>query len=93
MTLVISRCSRDAVVARLTKRARKDLDRLPTRLSAKARALIRRLDEQPTLGKKLMGPLQGKRSAYLGRSHRIIYTVVEGYIVVLTIRARKDAYR
>ena len=80
-------------MARLTKRARKDLDRLPTRLSTNARALIRRLDDEPNIGKKLLGPLQGKRSAYLGRSYRVIYTAIEGEIVVLTIRARKDAYR
>lgn len=55
--------------------------------------MIKRLDEQPSLGKKLLGPLQGKRSARLGRTHRIIYTLVQGDIVVLTITARKDAYR
>ena len=80
-------------MARLTRRARKDLDRLPARLLPKAHTVIRRLDDEPTLGKKLLGPLQGKRSVYLGRSHRIIYTMVKGKIVVLTIRARKDAYR
>ena len=77
----------------LTRRARKDLDSLPPALSDRARELIRRLDDEPHLGKKLMGPLQGKRSARLGRSHRIIYTENEGRIVVLTIAARKDAYR
>lgn len=40
-----------------------------------------------------MGPLQGKRSARLGRSHRIIYTESDDGIVVLTVVARKDAYR
>ena len=40
-----------------------------------------------------MDPLRGKRSARLGRSHRIIYTESEGGIVVLTIAARNDAYR
>ena len=78
---------------RLTNRARKDLAKLPPSLSAKARETIKRLDEQPTLGKKLLGPLQGKRSARLGRSHRIIYTLVEGQTVVLTIAPRRDAYR
>ena len=77
----------------LTRRARKDLDGLPAALSNRARELIRRLDDEPHLGKKLMGPLQGKRSARLGRSHCIIYTESEGGIVILTITARKDAYR
>ena len=76
----------------LTRRARKDLDGLPPALSTRARELVRRLDD-PHLGKKLMGPLQGRRSARLGRSHRIIYTETEDGIVVLTIVARKDAYR
>ena len=77
----------------LTKRAKKDLDRLPQRLSAKAREIIKRLDDQPGLGRKLLGSLQGKRSARLGRSHRIIYTAATGDIVVLTIAPRRDAYR
>ena len=78
---------------KLTPRAKKQLDNLPAQLGAKARELIRRLDDEPTLGKKLVGRLQGKRSARLGRSHRIIYTVTEGYVIVLTIRPRKDVYR
>ena len=78
---------------RLTRRARKDLDRLPAALATKAYETIRRLDDEPALGKKLLGPLQGKRSTRLGRSHRIIYTTSEDGVVVLTIVARKDAYR
>lgn len=77
----------------LARRARKDLDGLPPALSDRARRLIRRLDDEPHLGKKLMGPLQGRRSARLGRSHRIIHTETEDGIVVLTVVARKDAYR
>ena len=61
--------------------------------AAKAREIIRRLDDEPQLGKKLVGPLKGKRSARLGRSHRIIYTTTDGNLVVLTISHRRDAYR
>ena len=78
---------------RLTRRARKDLDRLPSALATKAYEIITRLDDEPALGKKLLGPLQGKRSVRLGRSYRIIYTTSEQGLVVLTIVARKDAYR
>jgi len=78
---------------KLTRRATKDLDALPPAIAAKAKAILRRLDDEPTLGKKLLGPLEGKRSARLGRSYRIIYTASEGDIVVLTVVARKDAYR
>lgn len=80
-------------MAKLTRRAKKDLDDLPAQLADKAKAVIRRLDSEPALGKKLLGPLAGKRSARLGRSHRIIYEASEGAIVVLTIADRKDAYR
>ena len=78
---------------RLTNRARKDFHKLPPVLTDKAREILKRLDNQPHLGKKLLGPLQGKRSARLGRSHRIIYTIVDGEVIVLTITPRKDAYR
>ena len=80
-------------MAKLTKRARKDLDALPASLSNKAKAIIRRLDDEPALGKKLLGQLQGKRSTRLGRSHRIIYSADSGTIIVLTIADRKDVYR
>ena len=78
---------------KLTKRAQKDLDALPQALASKAREIILRLDKQPALGKKLMSPLEGKRSVRLGRSHRMIYQLVEGDVVLLTIAARKDVYR
>lgn len=80
-------------MAKLARRAKKDLDALPEAMAAKAKEIIRRLDQEPNLGKKLHGPLQGKRSARLGRSHRIIYTATEGQIIVLTISHRRDAYR
>ena len=77
----------------LTKRAQKDLDALPGVIADKARQIILRLDKEPELGKKLMGQLEGKRSVRLGRSHRMIYQLVDGDVVLLTITARKDAYR
>ncbi len=78
---------------KLTPRAKKQLDKLPAPLSAKGRELIRRLDDEPRLGKKLLGPLKGKRSARLGRSHRIIYEATGSYVVVLTVGPRRDVYR
>jgi len=77
----------------LARRAEKDLNALPEALAVKAKEIIRRLDQEPRLGKKLSGPLQGKRSTRLGRSHRIIYTASEGQVIVLTISHRRDAYR
>ena len=80
-------------MVKLARRAKKDLDDLPTALATRAREIIRRLDSELHLGKKLAGPLQGKRSARLGRSHRITYTASDGQIIVLTISHRRDAYR
>lgn len=78
---------------KLTSRAQKDLTALPPPLQEKALEIINRLDDEPALGKKLAGSLKGKRSARLGRSHRILYRVEPGSIIILTVRARKDAYR
>ncbi len=80
-------------MARLARHAKKDLDALPAAPATRARAIIERLDSEPHLGRKLAGALQGKRSARLGRSHRMIYTASDGGIVVLTISHRRDAYR
>lgn len=79
-------------LANLSRRAEKDLAELPDALREKARNIIDRLDTEPALGKKLLGALAGKRSARLGRTHRIIY-VTEPTIMVLTISMRRDAYR
>ncbi len=76
----------------LTRRAEKDLDQLPEALQEKARILIQRLETEPALGKKLLGPLAGKRSIWLGRTHRIIYSD-KPQIVVLAVPMRRDAYR
>jgi len=78
-------------VDNLSKRAERDLASLPEALQEKARALIARLENEPSLGKKLLGPLAGKRSLWLGRSHRIIYTTDP--IFIIAIPPRRDAYR
>ncbi len=63
-------------------------------MKARARDLINRLDAEHGLGKKLVGPLQGIRSARLGRSHRILYKINDdGTAHVLIIAQRRDAYR
>lgn len=79
-------------MARLTKNAARALADLPASLQTKANNVIALLDSEPALGKKLLGALSGKRSARLGRTHRIIY-VTEPEIVVIAITLRRDAYR
>jgi len=77
-----------------SKRAEKDVETLPPAMREKAEALVARLDAEPGLGKKLLGPLKGIRSARLGRSHRVLYEVNDdGTAHVLTIAPRRDAYR
>lgn len=78
---------------RLSKRAEKDLAALPAALAERATQLIARLDAEPALGRKLLGQLQGLRSARLGRTHRILYRVGPGGPEVVTISLRRDAYR
>jgi mRNA-degrading endonuclease RelE of RelBE toxin-antitoxin system len=76
-----------------TRRAEKDVAELPDAMQDKARSLASRLDEEPALGKKLKGKLEGVRSARLGRSHRMLYRIVDDRVVVLTVSPRRDAYR
>ncbi|RNL79162.1 type II toxin-antitoxin system RelE family toxin [Nocardioides marmorisolisilvae] len=76
----------------LSKRAIRDLDAMTPALRDKAEALIARLEAEPALGKKLKGKLEGKRSIWLGRTHRIIYET-DPLVFVLTIPQRRDAYR
>jgi mRNA-degrading endonuclease RelE of RelBE toxin-antitoxin system len=78
-------------MAQLSRTAHKDLLALSPALQEKARALIVRLDEEPGLGKKLLGKLAGLRSVYLGRTHRIIYKTDP--VIVVAIPNRRDAYR
>ena len=72
-------------MADLTRRAEKDLDELRIWDAGARPTTLGRLDSEPSLGKKLLGKLKGRRSARLGRSHRIIYRVDDDGVVVLTI--------
>lgn len=75
-----------------TKRCVADLEKLPDVLRDKAETLIERLQNEPGLGKKLKGKLEGRRSLRLGRTHRIIYRT-EPSLIVLTVLPRKDSYK
>ena len=77
----------------LSKRAARDLERLPEALQSKAREVLKSIDEEPYKSTKLLGKLNGKWSTRLGRSHRIIYRIENGKVVVVTIGARRDVYR
>jgi antitoxin YefM len=66
---------RRQVEVALTERAQKDLAELSQDLQDKAHSLIRRLNSEPALGKKLFGKLDAKRSVYVGHARRIVYTL------------------
>jgi mRNA-degrading endonuclease RelE of RelBE toxin-antitoxin system len=77
-----------------SKRAGKDLEALPLAMQDRARSVIDKLDAERHLGKKLLGPLRGVRSARVGRSHRVLFEInLDGTAHILTITPRKDAYR
>lgn len=78
---------------KLSKRTTQDLETLPEPLRLRAEAIIARLDAEPALGKKLQGALRDLRSARLGRSHRILYRVLDDGVFVVTVSPRKDAYK
>lgn len=80
-------------MSELSRRAKKDLDQLPGSMRDKASGIIDRLDEEPALGKKLRGKLDGLRSTPLGRTHRIIYRISDSGPEVVTVVKRSDAYR
>jgi plasmid stabilization system protein ParE len=77
----------------LSRRAQKDFEGLPDSVARKAQTLLDKLDAEPATGTKLHGRLAGLRSAWLGRSHRVIYTHDGDQAQILTICPRKDAYR
>lgn len=79
----------------LTKRAVQDLDRLRRAqpvLFEKVTAKVRALGKKPDAGKPLVGPLKGIRSLRIG-DYRILYEVVRGSVVVLTINHRREVYK
>ena len=77
-----------------SKRAQRDLQGLPAPMQKRVEDLAQRLDTEHGLGKKLLGPLKGIRSARLGRSHRLLYEITDaGGAHILTISLRRDAYR
>ena len=83
----------EILMVRWARSAEKDLDRLPVKARDRARRILDDVDQSTLKGKKLKGPLEGKYSVRLGRTHRIIYMFVESDVVVLTIGPRKDVYR
>lgn len=78
---------------RLTRRAKDDLQALPERVRDAVLETLTMLEVEPeSIGKRLVGRLEGLWSARVG-SYRILYTIESSGVVVRAIRHRAIAYR
>jgi len=74
---------------RITKQAKKDIDKLTPKLKQKLRdVLIEIIAENPFEGKKLLGDLEGSYSYRLSYKDRIVYSIDEKKKIVYIERAR-----
>ncbi len=73
---------------RITKQAKKDIDKLTPKLKQKLRdVLIEIIAENPYEGKKLLGDLEGSYSYRLTYKDRIVYSIDEKKRIVYIERA------
>lgn len=74
---------------RITRQAKKDIDRFTPKLKQKLRdVLIEIIAENPYEGKKLLGDLQGSYSYRLTYKDRIVYSIDEKKKIAYLERAR-----
>ena len=74
---------------RLTKQARKDIDKLPPKLRKKLRDILSEvLAIDPYEGKRLLGDLAGSYSYRLTYQDRIVYSLDEKHRTIYIERAR-----
>jgi len=74
---------------RFTKQARKDVDKLPPQLKQKLRdILVEVLADDPYVGKRLLGDLEGSYSYRLTYRDRIVYSIDEKRRILYVERAR-----
>lgn len=78
--------------SRLTRRARKDLERLPQTVREAVLETLTMIGIEPERGgRKLVGRLEGLWSARVGH-YRVLYTIGAGTVIVRAIRHRAVAY-
>jgi mRNA-degrading endonuclease RelE of RelBE toxin-antitoxin system len=78
---------------RLTRRARNDLEALPETIRDAVLETLSLIGAEPErAGKKLVGRLEGLRSARVG-NYRVLYTIEAGTVIVRAIGHRAVAYR
>lgn len=78
---------------RLTRRAKEDLQALPEAVRKAVLETLARIEVEPeSVGKRLLGRLEGFWSARVGNYH-VLYTVESSGVVVRAIRHRAVVYR
>ena len=78
---------------RLTRRAKEDLRALPVTVREAVLETIALIAVEPeSVGKKLVGRLEGLWSARVG-NYRVLYTIEASGVIVRAIRHRAVAYR
>ena len=82
----------DPKSVRLSRRAEKALEAIEARYKDHLKEAVHDLSENPLLGKKLKGELEGLRSYRVGR-FRIVYRFTRDQLEVVFIDDRKDVYR
>ena len=74
---------------RITRRAEKDIEKLPPKLRNKLYDILTEvLRENPFVGKKLMGDLEGSYSFRLTYQDRIVYSIDTKKKIIYLERAR-----
>ena len=74
---------------RLTKEARKDVQKLSPRMKKKLKDILKnKIALEPYTGKKLVGQLKGFHSIRLNYQDRIVYSVNEENRIIYIHRAR-----
>ena len=73
-----------AFILQLTKKARKNLDNLPTEYRSRVIATLDDIVQDPFGGKKLSGKMEGQYSARVW-PYRIIYTIYKKELLILVI--------
>lgn len=77
----------------LTKTFQKNFQKLPKNIQIQVEKALREIYLNLSIGKKLLGELEGEYSYRIGR-HRIIYFINrENNIWIETIKHRKDVYK
>ena len=77
----------------LTKTFQKNFKKLPLKTQHQVEKALQQIYLNPTLGKKLLGELEGEYSYRIGKFRIIYFIDMDDNIWVETVRHRKDVYK